>query len=151
MKVVSTSDGPIWSRYSIALTCPTRSYFQRTLSKERWGQSWDERYRSSTEEKEWGDEKGQEKGRRRKKTGDRFKRSRVLPFCGRSGGSTSKNKWGLPGITGTLERSAYYRYCCPELATVLSGVTFFYNSANESCAKFFKSSCSWRKVHPLLK
>ena len=73
------------------------------------------------------------------------------PFAVLQGAAQRKNKWGLPGLTGTLERSAYYRYCCPELATVLSGVTFFYNSANESCAKFFKSSCSWRKVHPLLK
>ena len=48
-EVVSTSEGPIWSRYSIALTCPVRSHFQRTLSKERWNQGWDERYRSSTE------------------------------------------------------------------------------------------------------
>ena len=51
-KVVSTLDGPIWSRYSIALTCPARSYFQRTLSKEEWGQGWDERYRSSGEGEE---------------------------------------------------------------------------------------------------
>ena len=41
-KVVSTFDGPIWSRCSIALTCPARSHFQRTLSKERWGLGWDE-------------------------------------------------------------------------------------------------------------
>ena len=46
-KVVSTLDEPIWSRCSIALTCPARSHFQRTQSKERWGQGWDERYRSS--------------------------------------------------------------------------------------------------------
>ena len=45
-KVVSTLDGPIWSRCSIALTCPARSHFLRTLSKERCGQGWDERYRS---------------------------------------------------------------------------------------------------------
>ena len=51
-KVVSTLDGPIWSRCSIALTCPARSHFQRTQSKERWGQDWDERYRSSREGEE---------------------------------------------------------------------------------------------------
>ena len=73
-KIVSTLDGPIWSRCSIALTCPARSHFQRTLSKERWGQGLDERYRSSTEGVEWGDEDGQEKGRRKEKTGDRFLR-----------------------------------------------------------------------------
>ena len=33
---MSTLDRPIWSRCSIALTCPARSHFQRTLSKERW-------------------------------------------------------------------------------------------------------------------
>ena len=71
-KVVSTLDGPIWIRCSIALTCPARSHFQCTQSKERKGQGWDERYRSSKEEQ--GDEDGQEKSRRRvkKKTGDRF-------------------------------------------------------------------------------
>ena len=30
---MSTLDRPIWSRCSIALTCPARSHFQRTLSK----------------------------------------------------------------------------------------------------------------------
>ena len=33
---MSTLDGPIWNRCSIALTCPARAHFQRTLSKERW-------------------------------------------------------------------------------------------------------------------
>ena len=33
---MSILDGPIWSRCSIALTCPARSHFQRTQSKERW-------------------------------------------------------------------------------------------------------------------
>ena len=54
-------DGPIWSKCSIALTCSARSHFQQTQSKERWGQGWDERYRSSREEEEGGDEEGQEK------------------------------------------------------------------------------------------
>ena len=67
---MSTLDGPIWSRCSIALTCPARSHFQRTQSKERWGHGLDERYRSSRE----GDKDRQEKGRRKEKekTGDRF-------------------------------------------------------------------------------
>ena len=51
-KVVSTLDGPIWSKRSIALTCPARSHFQCTQSKERWGQGWDEHYRSSREREE---------------------------------------------------------------------------------------------------
>ena len=46
---LSTLDGPIWSRSSIALTCPARSHFQRAQSRERRGQGWDERYRSSRE------------------------------------------------------------------------------------------------------
>ena len=33
---MSTLDGPIWSKYSIALTYPTRSHFQRSLSKDGW-------------------------------------------------------------------------------------------------------------------
>ena len=45
-RVVSTLDGHIWSKYSIKLAYPARSHFQRTLSKERWVQGWDERYRS---------------------------------------------------------------------------------------------------------
>ena len=71
---MSTLDGPIWSRCSVALTCPARSHFQCTQSKERWGQGWDERYRSSREEEEEGNEDEQKKGRRKEKekTGDRF-------------------------------------------------------------------------------
>ena len=33
---MSTLYGPIQSRYSIVLTCPARSHFQRTLSRKRW-------------------------------------------------------------------------------------------------------------------
>ena len=71
---MSILDGPIWSRCGIALTCPARSHFQHTQSKEIWGQGWNERYRSSRAEEERGDEDGQEKGRRKEKekTGDRF-------------------------------------------------------------------------------
>ena len=65
---MSTLDGPIWSRCSIALTCPARSHFQRTQSREKWGHGWDERYHSSREEKEeQGNEGGQERGRRKEK------------------------------------------------------------------------------------
>ena len=48
-KVMSTLDRPIWSRCSIALTCPAQSHFQRTLNEVQWGQGWNERYRSSRE------------------------------------------------------------------------------------------------------
>ena len=71
---MSTLDGPIWIRCSIALTCPARSHFQHTQSRERWSQGWDERFCSSREGEELGDEDRQEKGRRKEKekTGDRF-------------------------------------------------------------------------------
>ena len=70
---MSTLDGLILSMCSIALTCPARSHFQRTLSRERWGQGWDERYCSSREEEEE-DEDLQKKSRRKEKekTGDQF-------------------------------------------------------------------------------
>ena len=64
-KVVSTLDGPIWSKCNIALTCPARSHFQCTQSKETWGQGWDECYRSSREGEERGDEEGQESRKRK--------------------------------------------------------------------------------------
>ena len=57
---MSTLDGPIWSRCSIALTCPARSHFQHTQEQGKVGQGWDERYRSSREEGERGDENEQE-------------------------------------------------------------------------------------------
>ena len=93
---MNTLNGPIWSRCSIALTYPARSHFQRTLNRERWVQGWDERNCSSRQEEEWGEEDGQEKDRRREKTGDRFKKCCVLPFGGRSGCSTAK-KWLVRG------------------------------------------------------
>ena len=66
-KVVSTLDGPIWSRCTIALTCPARSHFQHTQSRERWDQGWNERYYSLRGE-EGGDEEGQEKKKRKQAT-----------------------------------------------------------------------------------
>ena len=44
---LSTLDAPIWSKCSIALTCPAKSHLQHVQSKKRWGQGWDECYRSS--------------------------------------------------------------------------------------------------------
>ena len=67
---------------------PSRSHFQRTLNRERWGQGWNERCRSSGDEGEREDE--QERGRRRKKTVDRFWRGCMLPFCDRSENRTAK-------------------------------------------------------------
>ena len=65
---MSTLDGPIWSRCSIALTCFPRSHFQRKQSRERWAQGWDERYRSSKETEEKGDEDEQEKKEKKQAT-----------------------------------------------------------------------------------
>ena len=48
----STLNEPIWSTYSITLTYPTRSHFQRTLNRERRGKNYDERCRSLGEEEE---------------------------------------------------------------------------------------------------
>ena len=64
---MSILDGTIWSRCSIVMTCPARPHFQRTLSKERWGQGWDERYRLSREEEKQREKERQEKGRRKEK------------------------------------------------------------------------------------
>ena len=92
---MNTSDGPIWSKCSIALTCPTRSHFQRTQSKERWDQGWHERYCSSREGEERGDEERQATD---------FKEAVCCPFCGRSGGSIAKNEGECPGYLGPLGR-----------------------------------------------
>ena len=51
-KVVSTLDGPIWSRYSIALTYTARSHFQRKQIKKTWDGGWNKRYHSSREGEE---------------------------------------------------------------------------------------------------
>ena len=51
---MSTLDGPIWSRCSIALTYPAKSHFQRTLRRERRVQDLDERCRSSGEGEKFG-------------------------------------------------------------------------------------------------
>ena len=68
---MSTLDGSIWSRCSIALTCPARSHFQHTASKERWGQGLDECYCSLR----GGEEQGGEEGKKR--AGEEKKRKQV--------------------------------------------------------------------------
>ena len=45
---MSTLDGSIWRKRSIALTRPARTHFQGTQSKERWDQGWDEDSRTNT-------------------------------------------------------------------------------------------------------
>ena len=71
---MSTFDGAIWSRCSIVLTYPARSHFQRTLSKERWGQGWDERYSSSREEE------NEETKTGKRKAGEEKKRKQATDF-----------------------------------------------------------------------
>ena len=87
--------GPIWSRCGIALTCRARSHFQRTQSKEIWGQGWNERYRSSRAEGEYektktGKRKAGEKRKRKQATDFEEVLPCVLPYCGRSEGSIAK-------------------------------------------------------------
>ena len=70
---MSTIDGPIWNKRSIALTCPARSHFQRTQSKERWGQGWDEPAHQEKKENE-----ETKKGKRG--AGERKKRKQATDF-----------------------------------------------------------------------
>ena len=79
---MSTLDGPIWSKGSIALTCAARSHFKCTLNRERWVRDWDECYCSSQEE-ESGDEDGREKDRQ-------SILEKLLPLCSQSAGSKAK-------------------------------------------------------------
>ena len=71
---MSTLDGPIWSRCSIALTCPARSYFQRTQSKKdgaRVGMNVTaHQEKEKNEEMKTGERRAGEE--RKRKTGDRF-------------------------------------------------------------------------------
>ena len=71
---MSTLDGPIWSRHSIALICPARSHFQRTQSK--GGQGWDERYHPSREE----DNEEMKKGKRGAGEKKKKKRKQATDF-----------------------------------------------------------------------
>ena len=71
---MSILDGSICSKRSIALTCPAGSHFQCTLSKERWGQDWDERYTDQQKE----ENKGTKKGKRG--AGEKQKRKHATDF-----------------------------------------------------------------------
>ena len=87
---MGTLDGPIWSRCSIALTCPARSHFQRTQSKERWDQGWDERYRSRREMN-----KETKTGKRKQATN--FKEAVCCSSAVLQGAEQRKNKGECPG------------------------------------------------------
>ena len=102
---MSILDGFIWSSCSIALTCPARSHVQRTLNRKRWAQGCDKRFRSSREGDELEVHDGKVKNRRKKKTGDRFLKSWMLPYCGCLGGSAAKKWRKVPGVPGTLGKA----------------------------------------------
>ena len=68
---MSISDGPIWSRCSIALTCPARSHFQRTLSKGKNGARVGMSI-TTHQEKEKNEKTKKGRGREKEKTGNRF-------------------------------------------------------------------------------
>ena len=100
---MSTLDRPICSRYSIVLTCPVRPHFQRTQSRERWGQGWDERYRSSREGEEWGDEDDKRKEEERKQATN-FKEAVFRSSAVVQEQHCEKMK-GSPRVTGTLKKA----------------------------------------------
>ena len=102
---MSTLDGPIWSRYSIALTCLARSHFQRTLSKERWSQSGMNHTAYQEKEKNVETRTGKRRGgEERKQTAD-FKEAVCCPSAVVQGAAEQKNEWGMPRVTGTLRKA----------------------------------------------
>ena len=103
---MSTLDGPIWSKYSIALNYPARSHFQRTLSKERWVQGWDERY--AHQEKKKNEEtkralKRPERGEERRPILEKtvYCLSAVVQEAARRKNGSRR----VPGVTGTLGKA----------------------------------------------
>ena len=65
---MSILNGPIWSRYSFALTCPARSHF----SAHRAGTDGARVGMKATAHQKKKKNKETKTGRRKKKTGDRF-------------------------------------------------------------------------------
>ena len=101
---MSTLDGPIWSRCSIALTDAAKSHFFPTLSRERWVQGWDERYRSSREGKN--EEMKMDKrraGEVRRQVTD-FKEAVCCPSAVVQGAEQGKNEKKCPGQLGPSGR-----------------------------------------------
>ena len=96
---MSTLDGPIWSKLSIALTCPARSHYQRTLSKERWGQggmnvtAYQEKKKN--EETKKGKRRAGEKKRRKQATD--FEKAVCCPSAVVPGAAERKNEGECPG------------------------------------------------------
>ena len=71
---MSTLNGPIRSKCSITLTCPARSHFQRTQSKDRWARVG--MNVTAHQEKEKNEET--KKGKRR--SGEKKKRKQATDF-----------------------------------------------------------------------
>ena len=76
---MNTLDGHIWRRCSIALTCPSRSHFHRTLSEERWGQGWDKRYHSLRKKKNKETKTGKRRAGEKRKQATDFKEAECCP------------------------------------------------------------------------
>ena len=95
---MSTLDRPIWSRYSIALTCPAWSHFQRKkLGKEIWDQGWDKRYRYQEKEKSEETRTGNRKAREKRNQATDFKEAVCCPSVGIQGAAQRKNQGKFPG------------------------------------------------------
>ena len=101
---MSTLDGPIWSKYSIELTYPARSHFQRTLRKDKWIHGWDEPYRSR--EEEGGDEDGHVQGGEGRRQMTNFRETVCCISAVVQGAARQKNgSRRVPGVTGTLGKA----------------------------------------------
>ena len=83
---MSTLNELNWSMWSIALTYPARSHFQRTLNRERQDKGLDEHCHSSGEGEEGED--SQEKSRRRQAN---FKEAACYPSAVVQGAARRKN------------------------------------------------------------
>ena len=96
---MSTLDGPIWSRYSIALTCPARSHFQRTLRKEKWARAG--MNVTAHQEKEKNEETRTEKRRagekKKRKQATDFEEAVCCPSAVVFGAAQQKNEGECPG------------------------------------------------------
>ena len=114
---MSTLDGPIWSKYSTELTCPPRSHFQRTLSKERWARvgmnvtaHQEKNEEIETGLKKAGKNEKTETGMKKTREGRRqvtdFREAKCCPSAVVRGAAQQKNSLrGVPEVTGTLGKT----------------------------------------------
>ena len=85
-----TLDGPIWSRCSIALTCPARSHFQRTMGRDRRARVGMNDTAHQEKKKNEETKTGKRSAGEEKRRATDFKEAVCCPSTGRSGGSTEK-------------------------------------------------------------